>query len=152
MTSTNVANLARIGQLDPVPFSKDLVQRMLATAQQRLRDAAFAQNSNETRFDCAYTAIRALADVGLHLGGYRTSTSKPGHHQTAIQCLADTMDVPQPTVRILDSLRKQRNVTDYDGELVTQAALTECLNQAQALLGVAQKIIQDDLRFRGETP
>jgi hypothetical protein len=152
MTSTNLANLAKIGQLEPVPFSKDLVQRMLATAQQRLRDAAFTQNSNETRFDCAYTAIRALADIGLHLHGCRTSTSKPGHHQTAIQCLAHTLGSAEPTVRILDSLRKQRNVTDYDGELVTQAALAECLNQAQAILGIAQKVIQEDPRVRSETP
>lgn len=57
MTSTNLLNLAKIGQLDPVPYSKDLVDRMLATATQRLRDAQFTQNSDETRFDCAYTAI-----------------------------------------------------------------------------------------------
>ena len=147
----NLVNLAKIGLLDSVPFSKDLVQRMLTTAQQRLRDAAFTQNSNETRFDCAYTAIRAVADIGLHLCGYRTSTSKPGHHQTAIQCLAHTLGVEEPTVRILDSLRKQRNVTDYDGELVTQAALAECLNQAQAILGIVQKVIQDDPRVRSGT-
>lgn len=58
MTSTNLLNLAKIGQLDPVAYSKDLVDRMLATATQRLRDAQFTQNSDETRFDCAYTAIR----------------------------------------------------------------------------------------------
>lgn len=84
MTSTNLVNLEKIGQLDPVPFSKELVQRMLTTAEQRLRDAAFTQNSNETRFDCAYTTIRAIADIGLHLCGYRTSTSKPGHHQSEV--------------------------------------------------------------------
>jgi hypothetical protein len=66
MTSTNLSNLAKIGQLDPVPYSKDLVDRMLATAKQRLRDSQFTQNSDETRFDCAYTAIRAVADIGLH--------------------------------------------------------------------------------------
>jgi maltooligosyltrehalose synthase len=152
VTSTNLVNLAKIGQLDTVPFSKDLVQRMLATAQQRLRDAAFTQNSNETRFDCAYTAIRAVADIGLHLSGYRTSTSKPGHHQTAIQCLAHTLGVAEPTVRILDSLRKQRNGTDYVGELVTQAALTECMNQAQVLLSIAKKVIQGDPRVLREKP
>ena len=71
MISTNLSNLAKIGQLDPVTYSKDLVERMLATAKQRLRDAQFAQNSDETRFDCAYTAIRAVADMGLHLKGFR---------------------------------------------------------------------------------
>lgn len=134
MTSTNLSNLAKIGQLDTVGYSKDLVDRMLATAKQRLRDAQFTQNSDETRFDCAYTAIRAVADIGLHINGFRTSTSKPGHHQTAIACLAHTLGVDGATIRVLDSLRKQRNLSDYDGELVSEAALQECLKQAQALL------------------
>lgn len=53
MTLINLQNLTKIGQLDPVPLSADLVKRMLATARQRLRDAEFTQNSDETRFDCA---------------------------------------------------------------------------------------------------
>ena len=127
-------NLAKIGLLDPVPLSKDLALRMLASARQRLRDAEFVQNSGETRFDCAYTAIRTVADIGLHLNGLRTSSSKPGHHQTAIASLTHTLGVDEATVRVLDGLRKQRNLTDYDGELVTDAALQECLRQARALL------------------
>ena len=141
MTSTNLSNLAKIGQLDPVPYSKDLVDRMLATAKQRLRDAQFTQNSDETRFDCAYTAIRAVADIGLHMSGFRTSTSKPGHHQTAIACIAHTLCVDSATIRVLDSLRKQRNLSDYDGELVSEAALQECLKQAQALLTRVESIL-----------
>ncbi len=142
MTSINLLNLAKIGQLGPVPYSADLLQRMLATAKQRLRDAEFTQNSDETRFDCAYTAIRAVADMGLHLHGFRTSTSKPGHHQTAIACLAHTLEVDLPTVRVLDGLRKQRNLSDYDGELVSEAALQECLRQAQKLVLVVENQLQ----------
>ena len=141
MTSINLLNLAKIGQLDPIPLSLELVGRMLATAKQRLRDAEFIQNSDETRFDCAYTAIRAVADIGLHLNGFRTSTSKPGHHQTAIQCLEHTLGFDAPTVRILDGLRKQRNLSDYDGELVSGAALKECLSQAKAALLLIEKIM-----------
>ena len=44
MTSINLQNLAKIGQLDPVPLSADLVQRMLTTAKRRLRDAELTQN------------------------------------------------------------------------------------------------------------
>ena len=143
MNSINLLNLAKIGQLDPIPLSVDLVKRMLATARQRLRDAEFTQNSNETRFDCAYTTIRAAADIGLHLNGFRTSTSKPGHHQTAIQCLAHTLGVDAATVRVLDGLRKQRNLTDYDGELVTDAALQECLNQARAMLIQIESVMRE---------
>lgn len=74
----------------------------------RLQDAQRSDNSTETRFDCAYTAIRALADAALHAQGWRTSTSKPGHHQTTIGCLVYTLGVSPATVRVLDALRKQR--------------------------------------------
>lgn len=130
MSSEQLENLARIGQLDKVPFSKILMDKMLATAHARLQDARRADNNTETRFDCAYTAIRAIADAALLKQGYRTSTSKPGHHQTTIQCLVHTLDVDVATVRVLDGLRKQRNLSDYDGELVTDVALAECLQQA----------------------
>ena len=137
MSSDALANLARIGQLDEVPFSQALMDKMLATAQNRLVDAQRAENSTETRFDCAYTAIRAIADAALLKHGYRASTSKPGHHQSTIQCLVHTLGVDATVVRVLDALRKQRNLSDYDGELVTDQALTECIQQAIRLQQIA---------------
>lgn len=139
MPEEELNNLARIGMLDNVPFSAALLQKMLATAHTRLQDAQRTDNSTETRFDCAYTAIRAVADAALHAQGWRTSTSKPGHHQTTISCLVHTLGVSPATVRVLDALRKQRNLSDYDGELVTAPALLECLQQAQALSLLAQQ-------------
>ena len=82
-----------------------------------------------------------MADAALLKQGYRTSTSKPGHHQTTLQCLVHTLNVAPATVRVLDSLRKQRNLTDYDGELVTDSLLRECLEQAKALLLVAKQTL-----------
>lgn len=137
MTSDPLANLQRIGLLDQVPFSSDLQQKMLMSAQSRLDDAVRMGNSMETRFDCAYTAIRAVADAALLQYGYRTSTSKPGHHQTTLQCLVHTLGVDAMTVRVLDGLRKQRNLCDYDGDLVTEGMLDECLSQARVLLAIA---------------
>jgi hypothetical protein len=46
------------------------------------------------------------AMVGLWANGYRTSTSQPGHHQTALQALPKTLGVAPDTVIILDALRK----------------------------------------------
>jgi hypothetical protein len=142
MTSEHWLNLQRVGQLDVVPFSEDLLDRMLAATRSRLQDALRAENSFETRIDCAYTAIRAVADAALLRQGYRTSTSKLGHHQTTLQCLTHTLGVQKQTVRILDGLRKQRNLTDYDGEPVTDALLKECLDQAEALLALAEQQLQ----------
>ncbi|CAI09456.1 hypothetical protein [Aromatoleum aromaticum] len=137
MPSEALDNLARIGQLDKVTFSQALMDKMLATAQSRLTDARRTENSTETRFDCAYTAIRAIADAALLKHGYRTSTSKPGHHQVTIQCLAHTLGVDLAVVRVLDGLRKQRNLSDYDGELITDQALSECIEQAIRLQQIA---------------
>jgi hypothetical protein len=141
MTSEPLLNLQRIGQLEAVPFSAELMEKMLATAANRLQDARRAENSLETRFDCAYTAIHALADAALLKHGFRTSTSKPGHHQTTLQCLVHTLGVAPSTVRVLDGLRKQRNLSDYDGETITQSALQECLNQAEVLLALARRAL-----------
>ena len=139
MPEQELANLARIGMLDSVPFSAALLHKMLATARTRLQDAQRTDNSTETRFDCAYTAIRAVADAALHAQGWRTSTSKPGHHQTTLQCLTHTLGISPATVRVLDALRKQRNLSDYDGDLVTEQALRECLQQAQTLCQLAEQ-------------
>lgn len=142
MPEEELNNLARIGQLDQVPFSAALLRKLLANAHTRLQDAQRTDNSTETRFDCAYTAIRAVADAALHARGWRTSTSKPGHHQTTIACLVHTLGVSPATVRVLDALRKQRNLSDYDGELVTDQALQECLQQAASLIHLAEQQLQ----------
>ena len=35
---------------------------------------------------------------------------------------------------VLDALRKQRNLNDYEGDPISAAAVKECLTQAEALL------------------
>lgn len=140
MGSEQLVNLQRIGQIEPIVFSATFFQKLLVAAESRLQDALRKQNSFETRFDCAYTAIRAVADAALLMHGFRTSTSKPGHHQTTLQCLVHTLGIDGATVRVLDGLRKQRNLSEYDGEMVTQAALDECIHQAQALLAMVKQL------------
>ena len=66
--------------------------------------------------------------------GYRTSKSKPGHHQTAIQTLPLTIGLDAKTVVVLDGLRKQRNINDDDGDPISPTLVEECIKQAQALL------------------
>jgi len=131
-------NLQRIGLLEVVPASPKLRAQMLQAARTRLTDALRTENSLETRFDCAYNTIRTVADAALLAQGHPPFTSKPGHHQTTLQCLAQTLDVDQVEIRVLDGLRKQRNLSDYDGEPVSQALLSECVEQAQRLLALAQ--------------
>lgn len=128
----SLQNLVGIS-LETVTPARETVQRLLEGAARHIADAKVIQVSADTRFTSAYTAIRMLADVGLHAHGFRTLTSKPGHHHTAIQTLPTTLGIDIRTVVRLDGLRKQRNLTEYTGDLVPESAVAECLSQAQSL-------------------
>jgi hypothetical protein len=69
--------------LEQITSARETIKRLLDAAARHIADAKVNAISAETRFTSAYTAIRMLADVGLHAHRYRTLTSKPGHHQTA---------------------------------------------------------------------
>jgi hypothetical protein len=87
------------------------IARLLAAAERNLGDARLAALSAENRFDAAYKAVMLCATVGLR----------------AIGLAKDRMI-------LLDALRKQRNLADYEGEAVTPKAVAECLSQAEQLL------------------
>jgi len=120
--------------LEEITPDASAIKRLLEAAQRNISDAKITGLSNENKFDMAYKAIMQLSNAALQATGYRTLTSKPGHHQTMIQSLPKTVGINIDQMIILDSLRKQRNVADYSGDLVTNTTMEECLNQAEALL------------------
>lgn len=69
-------------------------------------------------------------------------TSKPGHHQTAIQTLPSSVGLENAKVIVLDALRKQRNLADYSGDLVSEAAAVEALQRAKDLQGHVRAWLQ----------
>jgi hypothetical protein len=119
-------NLLAIHKLQSFEASSVGVQRLLAAADRNLVDAAIMALSSENRFDAAYKAIMQCAMIGLWANGYRTSTSQPGHHQTALQVLPKTLGLERDVVIVLDALRKQRNLNDYEGDPVSDSAVAEC--------------------------
>ena len=133
--------------LEPIAPARETIRRLLDGASRHIADAKVQAVSAETRFGSAYTAVRMLADVGLS-HGYRTLTSKPGHHQTAIQTLPTTFGIDAQTVVRLDKLRKQRNLTEYTGDMIPESAVSECLSQAESLYAAASdwlKVNRPDL-------
>lgn len=130
MTLRNLLGIS----LDAVTPSREAVARLLAAAERNLADAALPGLSAENRFDAAYKAIMQSAMLALHANGYRTLTSRPGHHQTAIQSLSQTIGLSANTVIVLDALRKQRNLSDYDGDPVPETAVRDCIASDQQLL------------------
>ena len=110
------------------------IARLLAAAKRNITDATIMAVSPENRFDAAYKAIMQLANASLQANGFRTLTSRPGHHMTMIQVLDQTLGLEKETVIILDALRKQRNVADYSGDIIPESAARDCLMHAENLL------------------
>lgn len=129
MTLQNLLGIS----LDAVAPERTQVARMLAAVERDLADTRLAGLSAETRFDAGYKAIMRLAMLALYANGYRTLTSRPGHHQTAIQTLTLTVALAPDQVRVLDALRTQRNRSDYSGDLVPDSTVNECVASATTL-------------------
>lgn len=127
-------NLLAIQSLIEFKAQREDIQRLLAAAERNLNDAVVTAISDENRFDAAYKCIMQCAMVSLWANGYRTHTSKPGHHQIAIQALPLTVGLDARTVIVLDGLRKQRNINDDDGIPVSPVLVEDCRKQATALL------------------
>jgi len=120
--------------LEKIEPDTTVIQRLLAAAERNIADSHIMAVSSENRFDAAYKAIMQLSNAALHANGFRTLTSKPGHHATMIQVLSQTIGLNRETVIVLDALRKQRNVADYSGDIVPASAVDECVKHAENLL------------------
>jgi len=130
MTLQNLLGLS----LEAITPDAIAVSRLIEAAKQSLADASLSELSAEGRFDMAYKAIMQSANAALQANGYRTLTSKPGHHQTMIQTLPRTVGLDMQIMIVLDTLRKQRNVIDYSGDLVSEGMAAEALAQATRLI------------------
>ncbi len=130
MTLNNLIGIS----LEKITPHKETIHRLITAAQRNINDSSIPALSAENRFDAAYKAIMQIANAALHAHGYRTLTSKPGHHQTMLQLLSQTLGTDNKTVILLDTMRKQRNIADYSGDIVPPSAVNECIKQAQKLL------------------
>ena len=129
MSLDNLVGLS-LEKVEPDPAT---IKRLLSAARRNIQDAQIEAVSNENRFDAAYKAIMQMANAALQYNGFRTLTSKPGHHQTMIQTLPQTSGLDTNTMIVLDALRKQRNVADYAGDLIPDSAVKECISHALEL-------------------
>lgn len=114
---------------------------MIEAAERSLADAQTPGLSAEGRFDMAYKAIMQSANAALQAKGFRTLTSRPGHHQTMIQTLPQTMGLDISVVIQLDALRKQRNIIDYSGDLVSESMANDAVQQAIELQTQVRKVV-----------
>lgn len=130
----SLENLVKIGQLEQIAPDPHDINRLLEAAKRSLNDAQLSGLSAEGRFDMAYKAIMQSSNAALQASGFRTLTSKPGHHQTMIQTLPLTVGLDKDTTIQLDALRKQRNVIDYSGDIVSDTMAKAAIEHAVSLL------------------
>ena len=130
--------------LEKIEPNASVVMRLLSSAERNIADAHVMEISSENRFDAAYKAIMQLSNIALQANGYRTLTSKPGHHMTMIQALNKTINIDKQTLIVLDALRKQRNVADYSGDIISASAVDECVKHAENLLHDVNHWLQEN--------
>ncbi len=130
MTLNNLIGIS----LEQIKIDHITIKRLITAAERNIADSKITAMSTENRFDTAYKAIMQIANAALQANGYRTLTSKPGHHHTMIQLLAKTLKIDNNTVILLDVMRKQRNFADYSGDIISESTMKECISQAEKLL------------------
>jgi len=126
--------LLRTGQLKEHPSNIDEIERLLTAAARSIRDASADSISSETRFDAAYKAIIQSALAAIQMHGLRPDTKKPGHHVVIIQTLPLTIGLTRDRVNVLDTFRRQRNLSDYTGDGIDDSSVQHCIDEANQLL------------------
>jgi uncharacterized protein (UPF0332 family) len=127
-------NLLKIGQLKLHQTDATEIQRLLAAAARNLVDADVTTISAELRFDAAYKSIMQAALAAMMANGYRPDTNKPGHHVTVVQGLAHSIGLEAKRITVLDTLRRQRNLSDYTGDDIDDSSAAHCIDEAKRLL------------------
>lgn len=112
MTSAELDNLVRIGQLKREPPTNDEITGLLRSAAERLTDAGRVELSYSSRFDLAYNAAHALALVALRRAGYRSE-----NRYLVFQTLPHTVSMEALKWRVLAKAHERRNLAEYEGHL-----------------------------------
>lgn len=132
MTSTELANLVRIGKLKAEPPSARELAGLLASGKARLADDGKPGLSFDGRFDLAYNAAHSLALCGLRRAGYRSD-----NRYLVFQVLPHTVGVAAEVWRVLAKAHERCNLAEYEGHLEHDERLLQDLLAATARLLVA---------------
>lgn len=136
MTSPDLENLVKIGQLKREACSPPEFEGLVASGAARLTDAANPALAPESRFDLAYNAAHALALAALRHRGYRSD-----NRYIVFQALPHTLGVPTPTWRVLAKCHERRNLAEYEGALdVDERLLADLMDAARTVLAVVRAL------------
>lgn len=116
------------------------LQDFVKAARASVADASQPSIHPDSALTLGWLAIVRLAQAALYASGYKL-TSAPGHHQTAVDSLQYTVGYDRTRCKLLQAVRKKRNSADYDLGVVTDADVSACIGEAQALLAAVQSYL-----------
>src|SRR6266536_2595200 len=125
MTSPELENLVKIGQLKQEPPAAGEVEGLQRSGEARLSDAANPDLSLESRFDLAYNAAHSLALAALRRLGYRSVK-----RYLVFQTLSHTLGVRPAIWRVLAKGHASRNISEYEGLLSVDERLVDDMIKA----------------------
>lgn len=136
MTSPELENLVRIGQLKRESCSPREFDGLLKSGAARLADAANSALALESRFDLAYNAAHALALAALRHRGYRSEK-----RYVVFQALPHTLGLPAATWRVLVKSHERRNLAEYEGAVeVDERLMSDLMDAAKDLLAAVRAL------------
>jgi hypothetical protein len=139
MSIKALENLVKTGQLKNEPPNAAEIQRLLAQAKNRVKDASLKGQSEEGRFIAAYDAAHSAALAAMRWHGYRSDK-----RFVVFQALEHTLGWSASHWRVFDLAHKKRNLSLYEGFLEFSEADMAALVKATArLLEDAEKLVRE---------
>jgi hypothetical protein len=122
MPPKQLDNLARLGKLKIEPGARAEIDGLLRSSSVRLKDAADAELSPDSKFDLVYNAAHAASLAALRWHGFRSES-----RYLVFQCLEHTLGISSQQWRVLDDAHRKRNLAEYEGDLDIDNALLDAL-------------------------
>ncbi len=122
MAHDELDNLVRIRQLSVGDATESEIRNLIERGLKKLRDSKRVELDPESQFDLVYNAAHALSLAALRFAGYRSE-----NRYTVFQCTQHTIDLEPEFWRVLDGAHRDRNIAEYEGDLIVDAQLVAAL-------------------------
>jgi len=122
MAHDELDNLVRIRQLSVGDATESEIGNLIERGLRKLRDSKRVELDPESQFDLVYNAAHALSLAALRFSGYRSE-----NRYTVFQCTQHTIDLEPEFWRVLDGAHRDRNIAEYEGDLIVNAQLVAAL-------------------------
>jgi len=130
MTTEQLNNLAKIGEIHPESADASEFDGLVKSARDRLQDISQNKLSDAGQFDLAYNAAHALALAALRWHGFRST-----NRYQVFQCLIHTVSLSAEKTQIFSQCHRLRNVAEYEWHLeIEESLLNELIKHTNELL------------------